>query len=463
MAVDPQPDGERYLRLLFEEVVASDDRHDVGRFGLAATSLVAAGVVDGAVADQLQSDLELARNIREPHFNGHSLIPMWLHGRPDRDQPGMDAPAGPPLTVSPIAVGPVAVRVGKRSLWVLYVSTGPNGRACTAVDPWDFVSEETDDEDPASSPRQHPSLQTGPVGSRRSRLGHFQSSVGPTHNPAREASLLTYQVEFKDDRGRVYQPTSSSGSPTRDQSFWRYDCTLDAEPPADVRWFDVRGPESSPVRVPVALPSDVQTHVTPSPVSAAEIHVLQHLFAAAVGTEMGLRTAVESLVGAGALDADHPLVTQAELLTEADYRQPAPVGLDHRLASAFDATAGERTLGYQADDRAQMQCAPVGLAIDGEGWSAVIDVAVALDGWLEIHGRIDRLPLATPLPFAIAARDDLGRWHLGSSRSAHRSDGERTAWAYVIGLAPRLHPHVSHVTLTLTTTRAEHTVEVPLR
>ena len=435
-------DGELYLRLLLEECLADPSRTE---FHQAAIALLAVGAVPAETAQDLVTDFELARQLRQDdaalgvghHFFPRRHVNAW---RPSRE------PAGLPSV--PIAVGPATIEYPDGPLTLSWITAGRGAalHGALALDP---------DRSPPTIGRI--ALSQGP---RRPRPVPTvnQPFLHPVARPEPWSDLRVV-----DDNGTVYAFGMGGGS-SQTETTYTFDIELDPEPPVTIRWFEITGPGQPPVRLPVVAPAAAPY---PSPAaktrSRAELYLLHELNCAVVsmmmtgsgpwiGREWPADTGVtaETFVGAGVLPAADPLVYQAKLVGEGDLRHPA---LDDRLRSAL------RPPTEETDDRGD-RVWPVGIAVSGAGYSLRVDVVTHTPAETCLVGRLQPGVVPDFVPVVLAARDDREQWYL--VQTSNSRGGTDLELSFEWRLYPTLDPAATELALVVTGTDGETEIPVAL-
>jgi hypothetical protein len=445
--------AETYLRLLAEaELRRAPSLPRPGpephRVWLAASTLLAAGVVDPDAAWRAVADFEAAARLRSPDGlylpgGGH---PPWTARLPP-------PPAGTGTRATPRAVpARSTLRLPpEREGWyaelrlIALVMTDSQA-VLTAAMRW---------------------------------VGQTRRSARP-----RPARAPFHVVGAVDDRGSSYRVSLWDMGVGGDGRDW-WDCHLGLSPVPDpgTRWLDV-GPGAGGAHARIdltALPTPAEVTVEPAPVSgparllddAGDGLLGQGPSAIANGETLGSRTTamIRDLTGSGAVEPDDPavlrLVTVARWLGLDLGPGPGP-GVGGRLPEVWtsmlaDGDARDGPDGIASLARALPEIDGVGFTLAGlrsspEGMSLH---AMATgwephgDGWLARGRGPHEYPRDTPLSWR--ARDDAGRWHLVRGMSWGSTQG-----MIQIHLVPPLHPAATSLEVIVTGTAGRVRATVPL-
>lgn len=233
---------------------------------------------------------------------------------------------------------------------------------------------------------------------------------GGRYGPAARAALHGLQVA--DDRG-LRATTRFEGTGTGDQ--WEGMLHADRPLSVDTRWVDL-GTGRLALGEPPPPPT-VEVEVLP-PASPAERYLRSRLTAGRHGPHGGARppmvdTAVATLLAAGALDRDSPVVAEARDVVAAFSGQPPAAPLPEPWASMVAAIANQSDWEFVL---------PVGVVTPALcGATVAVDAVLARNGVLEAHVRVSPADALGGGPWSRLAaspvtwwaRDDLGTHYLG--------------------------------------------------
>jgi hypothetical protein len=386
----PDHAGERYLRLLVEQILAAGGRHVEGPATVdhAGAALAAVGAVDRAVVARLRHDLGLALELRRPAPDAGTLAEV--------PAPPEDSPEGERAVPSPraVAVGPNRFDTPEGVLVVESVTFGADG--ATIIETLETGAWEPDPDPRRRGRRGGPGPTTfgdpmRPVSSRRQRGRHETAGehrfAGPgprTNGPGvpprtRPGGPGREQLRITDDRGHRYQrgPSTTGGGPTG----WRWVSDLRPAPGPETAWLDIALGDRV-FRLGVSPPGGVARGRAQrrSPGASWLLGALQDAVAQALQAESIPRTdhiadGLDALLALGWLAPFDAVVQQLPLLSA--YPDNS-ADLDPSLGSALagrDRQAGTR-----------VATLPVATAIDLGSRAARLDVATLSETGLRLSG-----------------------------------------------------------------------------
>jgi hypothetical protein len=398
----PDHAGERYLRLLVEQILAAGRRDAEGPAAVdhAGAALAAVGAVDRAVVARLRYELAVALELRRPAPDAATLAAV--------PAPPDDSPEGATVAASPraVAIGPNRFDTPEGALVVESVTFGADG--ATIIESLETGTWEPDPDPRRRGRRGGPGPTSfgdpmRPVPSRRPRwrqetLGeHRLAGPGPrTHGPgipprSRPGGPGREQLRITDDTGHQYQrgPSTTGDGPAG----WRWVSTLRPAPGPQTAWFDVALGDSS-FRLTVSPPGGVARGRPQrrSPGAAWLLGALQDAVAQALRAGSIPRTdhiaaGLEALLALGWLAPFDAVVQQLPLLSG---YPDGSADLDPSLGSALagrDRRAGTRvaTLPVATTIDLGSRCARLDLA-------TLSETGLRLSGWFgpwSSHGGLD--------------------------------------------------------------------------
>jgi hypothetical protein len=399
------PAGARYLRLLFEQILASDLDWAGGPETLAhaGRALVAVGEIGPGEVRDLQRDLALAIGLRQPSPDPAGLAEAVASASAPTDRRHDDADPsaaamGFAATSRPVATGANRFATPEGALVVEYISFGADGATLVET-----VTVEHDGTESASRRNRRigswPTISHEPVRGLPHRSPRWpsrsrgESAPGPTRAPAaprgaapgvpprgRPIGPGREQLRILDDQGREYRRGPGEGR--AGGGGWRWAGALEPTPPADVRWIELSLGEAPPARLDVTAPAGV-THGRPHGRSPAEAWLVGTLHATVAtclrhGARPDLtvvRAGVAALVALDHLAPSDPLVTQVDLL------ESRPAGGDD-----LDAGIGGPLAGRQRKGSGRVATLPLARVMQLGDRTARLDVAVVDDRGLHVSG-----------------------------------------------------------------------------
>jgi hypothetical protein len=412
----PDLAGERYLRLLVEQILAAGGRDGGGPATVdhAGAALASVGAVDSPVVVQLRHDLALALELRRPAPDAAALA--RVPPRPD------DGPEGETAAPAPraVAIGTNRFETPEGVLVVESVTFGADGG--TIIETLESGAWEADPDARRRTRRGGP----GPtpfgdpmrsVPSRRQRwrhdgLGeHRLAGPGPrTNGPGvpprtRPGGPGREQLRITDDRGQRYQrgPSTTGGGPAG----WRWVSGLRPTPDPATAWLEVALGDAS-FRLTVSPPGGVARGRPQQRGAGAAwlLDALQDAVAEALRTETVPRTdhiadGLDALLALGWLAPFDAVVQQLALLSAYPDNSAE---LDPSLASAL---AGRDRLAAT-----RLATLPVATTVDLGPRVARLDVATLSESGLRLSGWFS--PWSTD-----GGLDGTSGWHLTGFDDRH--------------------------------------------
>jgi len=401
-------------------------RGGLERVGRLASDFAAADLVDAAVAESIGDGLESALTARS-RLEPHGLD--WATRRRLRQQRPL--PAGP-IRAYPVG-RPVVARseYGQVPITLLAVVLAPDRADVTLTGRLPAVPDGGD---------QNP---------HRNWYGQLRSATAT------------------DDRGGTYEAGFTGG--------WgesRIDGALSfhPRPPAGTRWLDVRVGESDPVRIEVPARQPVTAARVDEDAAPLERFIdsvaerfLSHSRLHDAGDVAEAPEVIAALREIGAVSADSPALRRLAALLRRlgpgspaihDVRQedlPAPWASVLDGQDATDGPVGVSPLAVVFPEIDGIRCVLTGLRSDPDSaW-------LQLTGWDWPEPVSSRGELTEPL--SVWARDDTGRWHLGTGDGAGFGGGHGRV---TVRLTPPIHPMATSLEITLTGKSARAVATVPL-
>ncbi len=410
-------DAERHLRLAGERQLL-----DAGR--RATTLPLQLGEIAGALVAVQALDEEVAREIVEDY--GTALALRGGGGLPVVARPRLQAsgPAGPP-TAARIAACDAVVDVGGSKVTVLFASLRPDSAALAVV--W--------------------SLDPGPGG-----------GFGPTMRRHMVRGAGVPGVRLTDDRGTTrLAGFSGGGSPAKQRGELRTDQPL----AVNTEWIEVDGHRVALVDRPPPARVALETLQGSSP---AEAHLWSRLASGRHGPHGGpfppqVDVAIETLVAAGALEPDDPLVGEVRAVLGAFSGQP----LQGAVREPWQSLLASH---WRAATRSCV--VPAGVVTPAIGGVTVaLDAVVLAEGEMEVHVRTSDPPghpwVADVIPVGPRlvwwAEDELGNHYLGAPS---RWSGGPQGASGVVSFWPSVDDRVRRLRLTPTAGRERAVVDVAL-
>jgi len=412
----PDLAGERYLRLLIEQILATGGRHSDGpvTVGNAGAALVAVGAVDADVVDWLRNDVSLALALRRSPPDAARLAAAVPRANRPLATPG--AVAASPRAV---AAGPNRFETPEGVLVVESVSFGPDG--ATVVEILD-----TGSRGPGSATA---GAAGGPDAEMRRRRGTPWPAasgepirLGPQRRPrwrleaavehrsggpaprTRPVGAGREQLVITDNRGHEYR--RGAATVTGNQTRWRWVSPLGPVPPPATAWLDVTLAGTTH-RLAVTGAGGIARGRPQARGAGASwlLGALQDAVARALRGGGAPRTdviadGVDALLAVGALMPFEPLLGQLEVL--AAYPDRA-AELDASLGAALagrDRRSGERTVTL-----------PLATAVDLGDRAARFDVATLDGGGLRLSGWFS--------PWGAGPVEGTSGWHITGFDDRH--------------------------------------------
>lgn len=401
-------------------------REGLERVGRLASDFAAAELVDVAAAESIVDGLEsalAARSRLEPRGPG------WVMRRTIRQQ-------RPSLPAGPIRVHPLGRPVIARSedgliqVTLLALVLAPDRAEVTVTG----------------------RLPAVPDGGARKPHRHWPEPLSGSAT---------------DDRGGTYQAhfTGGWGDSRIDGAL-----TLHPIPAAGTHWLDIKLGEGDPVRiqVPASQPVTadlVEEHVTPVErfIDSVAERFLRHLGLHGTGDVAEVPEAIAALRDIGAVSPASPALRRLAALLRRlgsgspviqDVPQedlPAPWASVLDSQDATDGPAGVSPLAVVFPEIDGIRCVLTGLRSDPDSAS------LQLTGWGWPEPLFSRGELTEP--FSVWARDDAGRWHVGSGNGGGFGGGHANV---TLQLTPPIHPMATSLEITLIGKSARAVAKVPL-
>jgi hypothetical protein len=272
-----------------------------------------------------------------------------------------------------------------------------------------------------------------------------------------------------DNQGGRYGFFSSVGGDGED---WWGELEMDPVPRPGVKWLDLTlVPGTAPVRINLDQFAPPEPAVEPLPRSElAELYVdkvAERLLANRQWQARQMTDGVMALLGAGLIAPDNPAIARLGTLA-----RRLGVALRPDLANGPDTSLPDRWLSVLK--LADAMDGPIGIApvaavlpeFDGCRWviAGLRSTSDAADlqvfGWGSGVGWHDASRLfITPGKFGWWARDNTGRWHIGSEEGGHWNQRHRD---FTLRLTPALHPAATSIDVVLTGKSGRVTVTLPL-
>jgi len=413
----------------------------VRRLRRIAHALDQAGAISRGTADSIVDGLETALAARS-RINDHSLV-MRLQAM--RHPQSARAAAGPYVAAPLGAAVPAGTDSDLADIRLLTLVIGPSGTVITAAGRLVDQRDEPQHRDPWSV---------------------FDGPDGPS---------------VSDDRGNSYEVYAECGM-SDDDGRWSGLLRISPAPPTGARWLDLAlSPGSPPIRVDIARPGD-GSEPLPGPVLAGS-QAERMIDATAVNLLRWSMTGEESLPGPD-LSAVADIVTALEAVGALEPARDAVgclltlagrLGLDVPPALRAAAPPGRLPAAWSGvlDNRDRMDgprgvtpAAAVLPELDGTRFvlaglrsdATRAELHVMVWGWPHTQPSVAD---ATVEPWCWSARDDQGRWHIATQKSADWCSDDDDG-RLQLTLVPPLHPRATSLEITVAGGSGQATVTVPL-